>query len=280
MSHEIIYYKQFIKVNEDNFVPMILSGSNNCTVFVNGRERRSRDWFPYYYMTNGKLYGTLNEMLNVAEYMNTQNKTRYLNDDGTSNYTDDQFGSYIGLKFMSNFGSYKEFTNFFKNGCKRAKTVEELTNLGITVCVNNSYISYDSNIERKMINVTTTDDLFNAIDEITEFYKHTDIKSTISLGYNTDYVSSKLKGDKFTNAVKRYNQRNEKIKLLNDTKESFQIKLSNGGYLVKLTKTGYKYVMYGGYPGKQFLTEKEGNTYIKKLQKRRLECTLTKITKE
>ena len=30
MSYEIIYDKQFIKVSEDKFVPMILTGSNNC----------------------------------------------------------------------------------------------------------------------------------------------------------------------------------------------------------------------------------------------------------
>ena len=47
MSHEIAYDKQFIKVSDNQYVPMVLSGSNNCTEFTNGRERRARSWYPW-----------------------------------------------------------------------------------------------------------------------------------------------------------------------------------------------------------------------------------------
>ena len=278
MSYEIIYYKQFIKISNDKFVPMILAGSNNCTEFTNGRERRSRSWFPHTYMLNGKLYGSLTEMVKTAEEIRKQIINRK---DNAEEYIDRNFGYYEGLEIKGTDTTYQAFVNLFKNGCKKAKTVEELTALYITVVVENGYISYDDKTtERKQMNVKTTEELINAIDELTEYYKGTKIGVTIRYNNSTDYVVNKLKKSSGVTWVERHNKRSEKLQLLNDAKDTFQIKLPNGGYLVKLTKYGYKYVMYEGYPGKRFLTEKDGNTYLNKLKKRRLECSLVKLNSE
>ena len=63
MSYEIIYDKNFIKVEQENketvYCPMIYAGSNNCYEHsYNGRERRARDWSPFTHITKGKLLAT------------------------------------------------------------------------------------------------------------------------------------------------------------------------------------------------------------------------------
>lgn len=47
MSYEILYGRQFLDLNNGTYIPMILSGSNNCSMFSNGREIRERHWWAY-----------------------------------------------------------------------------------------------------------------------------------------------------------------------------------------------------------------------------------------
>lgn len=42
MSYSIIYGRQFVKTTK-GIIPMILSGSNNCTEFIQGREVLERN---------------------------------------------------------------------------------------------------------------------------------------------------------------------------------------------------------------------------------------------
>lgn len=44
MGYQIVYGKSFIKTPKGRIVPLTLSGSNNCTEFINGREVRERNW--------------------------------------------------------------------------------------------------------------------------------------------------------------------------------------------------------------------------------------------
>lgn len=46
MSYEILYGRQFVSLENGTYVPMILSGSSNCTMYHNGREIRERHWWP------------------------------------------------------------------------------------------------------------------------------------------------------------------------------------------------------------------------------------------
>ena len=46
MSYSIIYDKQFIKVSDNQFIPMVLSGCSNLYEFNGTKERRVRSWFP------------------------------------------------------------------------------------------------------------------------------------------------------------------------------------------------------------------------------------------
>lgn len=49
MSYEILYGTNFLKLDENTVLPMILSGSSNCTEYnpLTGREMLERNWWPY-----------------------------------------------------------------------------------------------------------------------------------------------------------------------------------------------------------------------------------------
>lgn len=44
MGYQKYYGKQFIKLEEDKYIPLVLWGASNCTEFVNGREVLERYW--------------------------------------------------------------------------------------------------------------------------------------------------------------------------------------------------------------------------------------------
>jgi len=46
MSYQKYYGRQFVKLSEDKYLPLILWGSNNCSQIVNGREVLERYWCP------------------------------------------------------------------------------------------------------------------------------------------------------------------------------------------------------------------------------------------
>lgn len=261
MSSDIIYNKQFIKVSEDRFVPMILSGSSNCTEFVNGRERRERSWNTYKYMLRGGCVGTLAEMLETAHEINNGNKDR-------ENYNENQFGWFEALNIKGTKTTFNNFINLFKSGCKNAKTIEELRELHINTVVEASHIPYNSTIERKCLPARTTEELLKSIDELKDFYKGTNIVVTVRFSNSADSVSRSIKNIYGVDAIAKRNKRYENKQVLNNAKETYQIQLPNGGYLIKLTSHGYKWIGYGSYQCKRFLTEKAANAYLKKNEHR------------
>lgn len=46
MSYQKYYGRQFIKLEEDKYIPLVLWGANNCSELVNGREVLERYWYP------------------------------------------------------------------------------------------------------------------------------------------------------------------------------------------------------------------------------------------
>lgn len=225
-------------------------------------------------MINYKLYGTLEEMLAHAEEINKEYSTKYLEQE----YNEDNFAWYTSIHINGSSGSYRAFRSFFINACRNAKTVEELTDLGITVCVRNGYISYtDEKTIRKSILVKTTDELINAIDELTEFYKGKDVSVDVSYDNSTDYVCRVLKG---TRKVDRFRAREiarERQTLLDEANEIFLIEMEKTrGYFVKFTKYGYRYSNYINWSTKRFLTEKEAKPLMKKLESKGYQFTLVK----
>lgn len=267
MSYGIIYNKQFIKVDDKNFVPMILSGSNNCYDWNN---KRARDWNPFTFIIEGKLSGSLEEMLENAEKDNQSQYGKYDND-----YDESMFGSNIALKFNNSYGTFNQYKSFLKTGCRKAKTVEELTELGIGIAVCNSYISMDDKTEEKSIIVKTTQELKDAIKEIDDFYAGTNIHATVQFTNHYDDVSAKIKNKiDYNERLRRKEARREKFA---EATEVYIITIE-GNAFVKLTKWGYRYASTNY--AKNFLSEKEALPTLKRIKdKGYKEVELIKISK-
>jgi len=126
MSYEIIYDKQFVKVNDKTFIPMILAGSNNCYEWSpSGKERRARSWWNFSYLLGGKLAGSLEGMLKIQE-----NYREGLLERHGEEYDDNSFGYYSSLSINGGGcnATYGQYTGISKTGCAKALTVEQLAN--------------------------------------------------------------------------------------------------------------------------------------------------------
>ena len=153
MSYEIVYNKAFIKTTR-GIIPLLLSGSNNCTEYHLGRERREREW--------GLFWG------NKHIEIDAQDLLTFMADYGAGDNCD--FCKY-GNKWLTSKDAY----DFYKKGIKNAHTLEEwLENghykkygsMGYLRC----FISDWSNGYGKLAllldrNITTTKDLEAWIDE-------------------------------------------------------------------------------------------------------------------
>lgn len=112
MSYEILYDRKFIRTTR-GIIPMILSGSNNCTEFTysgSGRsyERRERHWWAY--IPRGM------EIADHPENAYLIEMSRLTSSEGEPH---EMFMSH-GKWLMSN-----QWRKWFQNGCKSALSIEE-----------------------------------------------------------------------------------------------------------------------------------------------------------
>lgn len=108
MSYEIVYNKQFLKI-DGKIIPLVLHGSNNCyELLYNGRQRRERKWNPFYIGSNKQISLSETDLMKMSES---------LCDGGEYQDHFMQNG-----KWVDNQGLIR----FFQNGIKNAKTIEEL----------------------------------------------------------------------------------------------------------------------------------------------------------
>lgn len=132
MSYTIVYSRQFIRVptagngGEDIVIPLALSGCNNVTEFVGTRERRARNWDVF---GNDKVFITTEQ-----ELMDTV-RSLYGNTDWEC------------FKYNSQWLDGAGVIKFYQNGCKAAKTMEELRTLkpGLTLCCVLGYYTKNEN---------------------------------------------------------------------------------------------------------------------------------------
>lgn len=112
MSYEIMYDRKFIRTTR-GIIPMILSGSNNCTE-VNwdsrGRtyERRVRYWWPW-----------------IPRTLETKDlpEEDYL--EAISQICQDKDNDYELFKWNGQWLTYRQWRRWFQNGCKAAMSIEE-----------------------------------------------------------------------------------------------------------------------------------------------------------
>ena len=180
MSYTILYAKQFIKIDENNVIPFILQGDNN--VYESDR-KRARDWGNSYAFTKTMI--TSNEALmqeveklklETIERSN-ENVKQY---DETWAFNEKHFGYHTGIAIGGNhttkttFGMFK---NFYANGIKNAKTIEELRELNCSIGMR-VYRWREEDITSKGLEIKrlrstmfmTTEDAVNKIKEYEDYY--------------------------------------------------------------------------------------------------------------
>ena len=257
MSYNIIYDKQFIKVEDkgiEKFCPIILTGSNNCYDMNN---RRSRGWWNWTYFAENKGFLTLKEMLKKTQSERQEQMSR----ERDSEYSDKSWGNYTGISFgggcQSTFGQYE---GIFKTGCKKAITVEQLKKFYGSITVRTSYYDKEKleavGKEAKSFNVTTSEELVEKYYELEEYLKDTDFFPQIDLSLN-ERVPKRIRRELFSKPLK------EKVKV--DVEFYYVVKdFTQGNYIIRSRRNGYSYARAVG-GAKQFRLESQAKAYAKKL---------------
>ena len=113
MSYDILYEKLFIKIGEDQFIPMVLAGSNNC--YCNSQDRkRCRDWYMASCMLRkGLPYVSQEEMQAALDTI--------------------EEGDGIAVHGKKYGGTLRDIHNFYQYGLKCALTIEQLKENGINI---------------------------------------------------------------------------------------------------------------------------------------------------
>lgn len=236
MSYEIVYNKQFLKI-DGKIIPLVLHGSNNCyEPLYNGKQRREREWNPFYISgINKPIVATETEIMKEIE-------------------------SYCGGEYQDHFmqnGKWvddKGLIRFFQNGIKNEKTIEELKE-GYFFMGMYGYFSVwngmDNTIENR-VEISTSDDLREFLDAAQNRLDKRTEKEEI-------YICLKYYNEKFESRVKLERKAKERLT------DYFAIKVGNrDNYLVKQTSRRIRHTSLCNLT-KQFKTEREANKYVEKL---------------
>lgn len=271
MSYSIIYDKQFIKVRENSFIPLILCGDNNL---YEGNGKRVRDWSVFSHILDGGIYGSLEYMLKKSEEIkaNIISRNKEYNDrykeTGQENaiceYTDDKFGWFDGIAIGGKHTSkttYGDFVNIFKSGVKNAITIEEAIEK-FYVSFRFKTSSYDDEKLKDQLKepvncqIKTTEELIKKYEELSDYLKNTGV----NLCFN---VSASEEFGKRVRRIKSPVQKRQKSLVPVDF--FFVVKdMKTNNYVAKLNRNGYSYG-HSYQSAKHFAKEKEANKYVVKL---------------
>ncbi len=268
MSYSILYNRQFVKVHDNLFIPMIQAGDNN--VYESNR-KRARSWYNHRYVTGGSvwasretIHGTIDRMREEAIKSNQANISNRLLDEGDA-YDDKRFGWHTGISLYgkhtsgTTFGMYR---GFYTTGIERALTVEELMEKGVRLYMKIYFWSpEDITSKNKEIKSTvcfaSTEHLVQTVKEWEEYYG--EMADRISLYFYDDWDLEKL--------LKSQTKKKTKKKDYVETNSYFVLEGENGGngYFVKATARGYKYA-HNSTGAKKFLTEKEASRFHNRMK--------------
>ncbi len=256
MSYQIYYDRQFIKINDKEFIPVTLDGSNNCTQFnpYTGREIRERDLRCNNYFAKNVIT-TKEELEQVLEDMRKGYQESY------EDYSDDNFCSYASTELRGRGDSYSAYKSFYIGGIKTAKTVEELKKhyMDVQISVYGGYRKENfkkySKIDMSMT-VDTTEELVEFLAKAKEYYKDTPISFSV-------YID----GDEKQLKRMRQSERVVKEKTRIEVDHYFVVGMTGYGYISKVTS---RRIMYSPYStgGKRYRTEKEIIKRVNHLRKK------------
>jgi hypothetical protein len=282
MSYSIIYNKQFIRVGDNQFIPMIEGGDNNCYEAYGSGKKRARSWYNHTYLLNGKQYGTAEEILSNIDKLREDRiewSKKYIEqhgDEETWKYSDDNFGSHEGITFYgkkTTSVTFSQFKSFYKTGIKQALTIEELKEFGVEVGIHLYYWKEEDITSKGLeikprINFESTQHLIDTIKEWEDYYGN---KASFYLHFDNDWALERI--------VKKRNEarkKNRKTKEIREVQEYYVLE-NNNGYFVRNTARGYKYSYYISSSTKKFLTEKEAVKFHEKMRNKDL-FKIKKIT--
>lgn len=271
MSYEIIYNRQFIKVDDNRVIPFLEMGSNNCYEATGSGRKRARSWGNSYGFTNGCIIAYNDELLyNIDNYEKEiiERSKKNVEEYGDSwAYDPKRFGYHTGISFYgrgTRSTTFSAFRSYYKNGIKTAKTIEELKEHGVQFYLT-VYRWKDEDILSKGLEIKpdvtfeSTEQMINTINEYEEYYG-----GKVSLYINllgSDWNLVQMIKDK--NREKRMNRKTKEKTLTN---EYFTlVSKNNGGYFVRFTARGYRY-SYFQSSGKKFLTEKQAEKFKSKMR--------------
>ena len=248
MSYEIVYDKQFIKLKDNLFVPMLYWGSSNCYDFSG---RRERNWNVWTYIADNKHYATKEEILANCDKL----RSGYLNQD---DYSDDNFGYWcsIAIGGSTHATTYGKLKGLFVTGIRKALTIEQLKEMNISVNIH-SY-AYNNDYEEKGLesyneNPNNGDEFITMLNEANEMYKGSGINVYVTLHGADEYNMKRVRATYFPRKRKAYKERK-------NVNQYYTI-LVDGRYFARKLKYGYK---YSHYPYVKYATEKEALNRIKK----------------
>ena len=256
MGTSILFKKQFIKVN-NNYVPMILSGSSNCFDWGStGRERIARDWGNMSFHCGGKLFATENEiMTSIDKCLDDEierSKTSKFSP-ATAEQVKSAYGWYIGLRIGSLSTaktSSSRYKSFFVDGIRKALTIEQLRLSGVsvrlTVSKYNEANVLDAGLKmREDAYMSTTEEFEAAMIEWESYYGKT---AGIYVIYGGEEQLNRLFKSNRKEVVKRAKKA---------VTSCYMIEFMGNRYFIKRSKKG-TYLSYEplNYQVKKYLTEK------------------------
>jgi hypothetical protein len=262
MSSTILYGKCFIKYDDENVLPIIMSGASNCTqISDRGREIRERSWSLATYVTKGSI---LLSKQDIVKWFDNERANLLSNNPSSENdrgYTDDQYGYYQGISYYGQKRvTFDNFKNFFLNGHKKAYTVEQLVE---EARIDITY-SYKVNEEPKSGVILTTDELKRFVSEV--------------LLMRADEIQIDLEGDSGLKRIKRFIKKPSPTRIsyiFKDVLHYYGLNYAGLGFLAKLTSRRVRYSPYESGGIKKFETEKQALQYINKSRiKDKLSVTL------
>lgn len=274
MSYDLIYDKCFIKAEKDGkvvFFPIVYAGPSNCFEIGRGGRsgRRVRSWENYNVLD--KKYGTLEEMLQkadaVRERLIERNKETLKEWPDWDVYSDERFGYFTALYFNGNrkttFGQYK---GLFITGCKKALTVEQLREFGVSVNVHSSIYSEENQKKFKEAGKkeiyfvpTTSKELIEKLDEFEDYLKDTPYVSLYITINASEYDMKRIRKEKFPTKKTKPEYK--------EVDKYFVVHIVNYGYFYSSKKYGFRYTPYQS-SGKRFASEKAASNFVKRFSKR------------
>ncbi len=261
MSWDILYNRQFVRVN-DIVIPMILSGSNNCyEVGRNNRNgRRARDWWRHRYYLEAGALGIKPEDLELKLDAEFNDYLERYKDEADKEKLSQSWGYYTGIRLRTNTRTtFNQYKAFYMNGCKEAMSVEELVQHGVYMSIGVYRYADEDILKRGLkilptVTIETTQQLIDTYKVYADYYGYDSVIVTFHNEYSIERMIEKLR------------KRNKKERKCVETTEFFALKaIGCSQYYVKGQKRGYRYA-YTSTGGKKFLTEGKANSFLKRIK--------------